>query len=181
MSANLRVVLRLFPTPSKNKTNVKPTSFFSALVLSLLVGFGLPGRQTSTPKPASNETAKKQEPPYITVQHCLIAFKGSLPGKPISRSMDEAKELAEKLLEDLRSGAEFDPIIVEHTDDSPPGIYKMANHGTPGDMSNGIYARGGMVPAFGDTGFPLKVGEYGLAAYDAEKSPYGWHIVKRIK
>jgi parvulin-like peptidyl-prolyl isomerase len=38
-----------------------------------------------------------------------------------------------------------------------------------------------MVPAFGDAGFPLKVGEIGMASYDSTKSPYGWHIVKRLK
>ena len=38
-----------------------------------------------------------------------------------------------------------------------------------------------MVAAFGDTGFPLKVGGIGLAEYHATTSPYGWHIVKRVE
>jgi parvulin-like peptidyl-prolyl isomerase len=38
-----------------------------------------------------------------------------------------------------------------------------------------------MVPAFGDAGFPLKVGEIGMADFDPQKSPYGWHIVKRLE
>ena len=121
------------------------------------------------------------EPEYITVQHCLIGFKGSLPDKNIPRSKDEAKELATKLLEQLKTGANFDEIIVLHTDDSPPGIYKMANRGIELKLGKNIYSRDKMVPAFGDTGFPLQVGEYGLAEYDPRKSPYGWHIVKRIE
>jgi hypothetical protein len=45
----------------------------------------------------------------------------------------------------------------------------MANSGvTP---AQGEYARGRMVPAFGDAGFPLKVGEIGMASYDSTKSP----------
>ena len=126
------------------------------------------------------------QPNEITVQHCLIGFKGSVPGKPISRSKEEAKALAEELLQKAKDGADFDAMIKENTDDSHPGIYRMANFGLPGDMSppvvsEKLFQRARMVGAFGDTGFPLEVGEYGLAAYDATRSKYGWHIVKRIK
>ena len=38
-----------------------------------------------------------------------------------------------------------------------------------------------MVPAFGDVGFGLKVGEIGVAEYHPRKSPYGYHIIKRTK
>jgi hypothetical protein len=38
-----------------------------------------------------------------------------------------------------------------------------------------------MVPAFGDVGFRITVGEVGLADYDAKASPFGLHIIKRIK
>ncbi|MFT5049926.1 MAG: peptidyl-prolyl cis-trans isomerase B (cyclophilin B) [Chlamydiales bacterium] len=38
-----------------------------------------------------------------------------------------------------------------------------------------------MVPAFGDVGFLLEVGEVGLAPFDPAKSPYGWHVIKRLE
>jgi parvulin-like peptidyl-prolyl isomerase len=38
-----------------------------------------------------------------------------------------------------------------------------------------------MVPAFGDVGFQLDAGQVGMASYDRDKSPYGWHIIKRLK
>ena len=38
-----------------------------------------------------------------------------------------------------------------------------------------------MVPGFGEVGFNLAVGEIGLLEYDAVKSPFGWHIIKRIQ
>jgi len=41
--------------------------------------------------------------------------------------------------------------------------------------------RGNMAAAFGDVGFKLKVGEVGLAEPDPEKSPFGFHIIKRLK
>ena len=101
--------------------------------------------------------------------------------KPITRTKEEAKELATKLLAELKAGADFDEVIRTNTDDSPPGIYKMANKRVAVDQASGEMGRGQMVAAFGDTGFPLEVGEFGLAEYDSEKSPFGWHIVKRIE
>jgi parvulin-like peptidyl-prolyl isomerase len=46
---------------------------------------------------------------------------------------------------------------------------------------SGYTKRTGMVPAFGNVGFPLKVGEVGMAEHDARNSPYGWHIIKRVE
>ena len=42
------------------------------------------------------------------------------------------------------------------------------------------HPRSAMVSAFGDVGFDLEVGELGLATFDAEASPFGWHIIKRL-
>lgn len=156
-----------------------------AFALLLLTGCG--GMQTTSPSVyRDNLVTPSGEPAYITVQHCLIGFEGSVPGKNIMRSQAEAEELAQRLFAEAESGADFGKLVNQHTDDSPPGIYKMANYDFPGDMtsrvpSNHVFARDQMVPAFGDTGFPLAVGEIGLATYDPQKSPFGWHIVKRIK
>lgn len=147
-----------------------------------------------------NSTAKKTSPPdpvptilengessHITVQHCLIGFVGSVPGKDIFRKQEDAAELAATVLEKAKAGEDFDDLIKEYTDDSPPGIYNMANTGIEGyqdpknDLRKTIFERGGMVPAFGDVGFKLEVGEFGMGEYDPVKSKYGWHIIKRIK
>jgi len=42
------------------------------------------------------------------------------------------------------------------------------------------HPRAAMVPAFGDVGFSLAEGEIGMAEFDEEKSPFGWHIIKRL-
>ena len=47
-------------------------------------------------------------------------------------------------------------------------------------QANFAHPRGAMVPAFGDVGFALAVEEVGIASYDAEASPFGWHIIKRL-
>ena len=157
------------------------------IVLTLLVA------GCADPKTAKTDTLNPEikildngEPSHITVQHCLIGFSGSVRGKNISRSKEEAQKLAEEVLAAARSGEDFDALIKKHTDDSPPGIYNMANAGIAGyqnraDPSSSIYERTGMVPAFGDVGFTLKVGEFGMSSHNATTSPYGWHIIKRIK
>jgi len=129
----------------------------------------------------SAQSAKPEEPEYIAVQHILIAFEGSVPGKNITRSKESAQELAGKVYEMAKSGKDFDELVKEFTDDAYPGVYKMANFGVPPDMSQQIYPRDRMVPAFGDVGFPLELGGIGVAGYDPQKSSYGWHIIKRVE
>ncbi|HSQ59006.1 MAG TPA: peptidylprolyl isomerase [Acidobacteriota bacterium] len=117
------------------------------------------------------------EPQHVQVQHILIAFAGS--GTRATRSKDEAKKLAYEILERARKGEDFDALVRQHTDDSPPGIYGMSGIGVP--PAPGEYARNGMVPAFGNVGFAISPGNIGMADWDAQASPYGWHIIKRLK
>lgn len=42
------------------------------------------------------------------------------------------------------------------------------------------HPRSAMVPAFGDVGFGLEVGDVGLASFDEKTSPFGWHVIKRL-
>ena len=124
------------------------------------------------------------------MQHILIGFAkpnegesgdtSSVPGKPITRSQQEAEQLANELLKRATDGEDFDKLVGEYTDDSAPGIYEMANFGET-NIPAGVFKREGMVAAFGNVGFPLPVGGVGLAPYDSQTSPYGWHIIKRLK
>lgn len=119
------------------------------------------------------------EPEHIQVQHILIGFTGSLPGKNITRTPEEARKLAYDLLERARKGEDFDAMVKQHTDDQHPGIYGMANRGVA--PAQGEYPRDQMVGAFGDVGFRLKVGEVGVADHSQKTSPYGFHVIKRIR
>ena len=59
------------------------------------------------------------------------------------------------------------------------GPYAMSNTGAP--RRPNVHPRNGMVPAFGNVGFALEVGEVRIADQDSRNSPYGYHIIKRIK
>jgi hypothetical protein len=118
-------------------------------------------------------------PAHIEVQHILIGFSGSVPGKNITRTKEEAMKLAHEILDKARKGANFDSLVAKYTDDSPPGIYKMAAEGVPPLMSE--YGRKQMVPAFGNVGFAISPGNIDIAEYDPTTSPFGWHIIKRLR
>lgn len=140
------------------------------------------GAPTSKPADETNPTipVKPKTPPeHITVQHILIAFDGSLPGQEVGRTKEEAAKLAAEVLKKARGGAPFDSLVKQYTNDAFPGIYSMSNTGvTP---ARGEYPRQGMVPAFGNVGFELSPGNIGMADFDLKSSPYGWHIIKRLK
>jgi hypothetical protein len=106
----------------------------------------------------------------IEVQHLLVSFRGAPRMTSVTRSLEEAEQLAADLLRRVRAGRAFAKLIEAHTNDSPPGIYTMTKA-----------SRAGMVRAFGDVGWRLQVGEIGVAGYDATASPFGWHIIKRLK
>jgi hypothetical protein len=119
------------------------------------------------------------EPSRIVVQHLLVSFKGKLPGKNVDRSEAQAKELADQLLARARNGEDFGGLVKQYTDDQAPGLYTMVGSGQM--PAAGEYSRDQMVPGFADTAFRLAVGEIGLCRYDGVKSPFGFHIIKRIQ
>ena len=114
------------------------------------------------------------------VQHILVSFGDKIPGKKIARTESEARELAGQLLERARKGEDFDALVKQYTDDQHPGIYAMFNRGMR-PQGRDEYPREGMVPCFGDLSFSLAPGGIGMCELDATRSPYGWHIIKRLK
>jgi hypothetical protein len=128
---------------------------------------------------AEKRARRAMEPDYVTVQHILIGYEGSVSSKRITRTKEEAKKLAEVILQRALQGEDFGSLVEAYTDDSYPGIYSIANTSVLPEPAKNIYAREKMVPGFGDVSFSLKVGEIGMAAYDPVRSPYGWHIIKR--
>jgi len=123
----------------------------------------------------------KKEPDRVTVQHILIAFKGSIPKEDVTRTRDEAELLAKEIFERAKKGEDFDALVKKYTDDQYPGIYKMSNIDITFDKTKEEYSRARMVKSFGDVSFKLEVNDIGLADYDPETSKYGWHIIKRIE
>jgi parvulin-like peptidyl-prolyl isomerase len=130
---------------------------------------------------AASELTSRAEQPVdeIQVQHILVSYKDSgLPG--VTRTLDEAEQLAAELWARATAGDDFDAMVKAYTNDSYPGIYGLVSRGS-GDADASVFPLKDMVPAFGDVGFRLAVGEVGVALYNPAKSPYGYHIIKRLK
>jgi parvulin-like peptidyl-prolyl isomerase len=145
----------------------------SFVMLAALVLTAVPG-----PSAAKEKKKKNKNPDVVTVQHILISFKGRL-NKPIERNKKEAKELAWELFDRTEAGEDFDALVKEYTNDSHPGIYTMTNRGAAA-LPN-TYKRADMATSFGDVSFKLDVGEVGMANFNPELSPFGWHIIKRLE
>jgi hypothetical protein len=132
------------------------------------------------PKPAASVDMDKafkdlmakpeQADESIVIQHILISFAGAPRMRGVTRTRDEAKVLAQKVFDEALAGGDFDALVKQYTNDSAPGTYPLTKAG-----------RAGMVKGFGDVGFRLKVGEIGVSTWDAAASPFGWHIIKRLK
>ena len=120
----------------------------------------------------------QSEPDRITLQHILISFAGTRTAA--TRTKAEAEKLAGDVLSRARKGEDFGALVKQLSDDPGEGVYRLRNAGAaPG--APGEYDRGNMVPAFGNVGFKLAAGEIGMAPFDPKASPYGWHIIKRLK
>ena len=114
----------------------------------------------------------------VTVQHVLLSFEGC--GTRATRRRELAELLAAEVYCDaVFEGADFEGLMGKHSDDSGGGTYTMVAAGVP--ATDGASSRDGMVPAFGDVGWRLEVGQIGVAPHDVAKSKFGWHVVKRIK
>lgn len=115
--------------------------------------------------------------PVVEVAHILVAFEGADPRiKVKGRTREQAEQLAADLLARVQAGEDFEAVRVPNTDDKGGTTYKLSTNNAPGTSK-----RRGMVKSFGDVSWRLAVGEVGVAPYDAAASPFGWHIIKRVK
>jgi hypothetical protein len=142
------------------------------LLIVVVAAFAAPAFR-SAPAP------RDDEPAVVTVQHVLIGFKRSVPGKKLERTKAEAGELAAKILERARAGEDFGVLVEQFSDEPNPRPFRLTNAGTPRRAD--ARPRGDLAPGFGDVAFGLEPGEVGLVKYHAASSPYGWHVIKRLE
>lgn len=121
----------------------------------------------------------RPEPDRVTVKQILISFQGATT--KAKRSQTAAGKLAQETFRQAWEGEDFDALMNVLSDDPSDGIYSMYNKGVTADSSANDSARVSMLPAFGDLCFKLRVGEIRMLSYDPNASPYGWHIIKRVK
>ena len=102
---------------------------------------------------------------YIAAKHILISTVDSTTGETI-RTDEEAKAEAQKILDRINAGEDYDALMNEYSED--PGL--------AGNPDGYIFTEGEMVTEFYDGAKALAEDEVsGLV-----KSDYGYHIIKRV-
>lgn len=151
------------------------------ILVPLLVAAAACGKEPEPAEPPGVERPERLEngePAAVTVKHVLVSFEGAQRSQQ-SRSKEEALQLAYRVLNEAREGGDFDALMKAHSDDPGPGEYPMVNTGV--EPRPGEAPRTGMVKAFGDVAFTLRVGQVGFADHDETDSPFGFHVIKRVK
>ena len=85
----------------------------------------------------------------------------------VTRSREEARTLAAQIRDDARSGGDWEALWEKNSNE--PGGQRGGDLGT--------FGRGQMVPAFERAAFELKVG----AISDVVETPFGFHVIQRLK
>lgn len=104
-------------------------------------------------------------PEQVRASHILISTEATDPNADPNQVKAQAREKAEKLLKQVKEGADFATVAKENSADH----YSAAQGG---DL--GTFGRDQMVKPFEETAFSLKVGEIS----DLVETQYGYHIIK---
>lgn len=146
-----------------------PRTFF--LLVAVAAGCSEPPDETPIGRDFAALRAKpEQAVAKVKVQHVLVAFVGAKRGSESKRNFAEARAKTEQLLQRARAGEDFGAMVKEHSDDEGPGTYTLTQKG-----------RDDYAQHFADVAFRLAVGEIGVTPFHRSRSPFGFHIVKRLE
>jgi parvulin-like peptidyl-prolyl isomerase len=103
----------------------------------------------------------------VKVQHVLIGWKGAPAARSATRTKEEADKIAKEVLDKVTAGGDMAALMKEYSED-------------PGSKDNGriydVAPDSPMVEPFKDLSLRLNVNEAGIV-----KSPFGWHVIKRVQ
>jgi peptidyl-prolyl cis-trans isomerase C len=106
-------------------------------------------------------------PERVKVTHILIANREPTGQEYPPEVVEERRKKAEKLLADIRKGADFVQLVKEHTDD-------RVSRDRDGEYT---FPRGKMAPEFEAASFALAPGQIS----DIVTTQYGFHIIKCLE
>jgi len=89
-------------------------------------------------------------------------------GSSVVRTREQARAVAEKVLERAKAGDDFSRLAVDYSDE--PGAAQRGG-------SLGRFGHGQMVRAFEDAAFALEVG----GVSDIVETSFGYHVIKRTE
>jgi peptidyl-prolyl cis-trans isomerase D len=103
----------------------------------------------------------------VNAQHILVAFQGArnAPATAATRSKDDAKTLANKILAEVKANKDFTTLVGQYSDDPSA----KTNNG-----NLGFFSRDAMVKSFSDAAFAMSKGQLS----NVVESEFGFHIIK---
>ena len=128
---------------------------------------------TVSPVVSQDIMAREPVANHVKVKHILIAWKeldsDEYHGDPrgTKRSKADAENLVRALVAQLKSGTDFDQLMIQNSEDAG-----SAATGEPFDVSPDAK----LVIEFKTLGLRLAVGEFGVC-----ESEFGFHIMKRVE
>jgi hypothetical protein len=139
----------------------------------------------ATPAAPGAPASPATEPAEVTVDHILVMVSNARAPQVV-RSNEDAKKLAYEILEKVKADpTQWNALKEKHSEDPPGprlprgGPYALANKGvTPVPPA---MARHVMVKGFGDAAFRLPENGFGMVDYDPATSPYGYHVLRRVR
>jgi len=122
--------------------------------------------------PLGRETAAllarpEQKVDQVKVQHILIAFVGAKRGSDSNRTYEQAQQTAADVLARARKGEEFAALMKEYGRDEAATY--MVRHDSD------------FVADFKAVALRLQPGEVGVVAHHRTRSPFGFHVIKRVE
>lgn len=102
----------------------------------------------------------------VTVKHILLTTKQSASATASPERVAQTQELAEKILDEAKSGTNFEDLVKLYSED--PETKKTGGEYT--------FKKGEMLKEFEDWSFNAKPGDMGII-----QSKYGYHVMKFIK
>ncbi|MCF8309727.1 MAG: SurA N-terminal domain-containing protein, partial [Bacteroidales bacterium] len=105
-----------------------------------------------------------QRPDSMKASHVLIAYQGANRAQDVTRSRQEAQQLADSLLTTLQNNPEQFETLAREYSDGPSGQ-------KGGDL--GWFEDGSMAPAFNNAVINNDIGDIVMA-----ETPFGYHIIK---
>jgi protein-disulfide isomerase len=142
--------------------------------LKRLVAKALGPREPPTPESLHGASKAPSQPSAAAgavfgAKHIVIMFAGSRRAPPhVTRTRDEARALAEAVLQKARAGADFAGLAAQYSDE-PSGATRGGDLGT--------FPRGAMVPEFQQGLESTRVGELS----EVVATPFGFHLILRTR
>jgi hypothetical protein len=158
----------------------RPAPFLGLAAALILAACGDTPASPTTGGGATSGSPRDAATGQRTVTHILLGYRGAMRARPTTtRSKEQARAVANSLLQDVTGGRSFEELVEKFTDDRDPKTGKPnTNNGKPGSYTWPTQDIPQMAPTFEKASKELPVGK---VTPEPVETPFGYHIIRRDK